>query len=172
MKAASAKPGNTPAPPLADFVPDGGSYRTNGRLAVGTHTVVSGLSFLWTIPGFILIPIFTLIGGVLTGIPGIGLIFWLPIKASLWALQSILKGSSRLWEDVPLLRPPLAAPGILISVLGFAFVSLTPGVNLSTKHRKAVIGAMCVAWPLSHLAYNLGETSLHHLQQSGDLPAE
>ena len=93
-------------PQLSDFVPDGGIYRIYRRLTVRTHTVVSGLTFLWTIPGFILVPIFTLIGGILTGIPGVGLVFWLPVEALLWALQSSLKGSSRLWENVPLLRLP------------------------------------------------------------------
>ena len=142
---------------LSDFSLPRSEYRSYGRLTLWTNALVNALTLVWSILGIPIIPVFTFLGGVLAGIPGVALVFWTVVESLLWLLRTLLSTSSRLWRRAPLLRLPLAVAGVVVSVLGYAYVSLTPGVNAGTKYRKLVLAAMCDAWPLSDLTLDKGE---------------
>ena len=66
---------------------------------------------------------------------------WLPVFA-------LLLGSSWLWLKIPLLRPILLVPGLVIARIGFIYTSLVP--DMGEKHQKAIKLALCDQWPITY----------------------
>lgn len=99
----------------------------------------------------ILVPLTTFILGILVTLTfGLLLIIlslvWLP-------LFGLILGSSWLWIKVPLTRPILFLPGVIIAVVSEFYVSLVP--DMGEKYQKLLKLGLCDSWPYSFLVYQL-----------------
>lgn len=67
----------------------------------------------------------------------------------LWLPQlGLLVGTSWLWLRVPILRPLLLLPGVLVAVIADTYVALMPDPEKDSKYAKLTLAT---EWPLSSL---------------------
>jgi hypothetical protein len=154
-------------PPPTSFELEYGHYAIRGHLTVWTHLVINLLTLVWTMPALVLVPLFTFAGGLLVGIPIIGLVFALLYDTLQFLFRLCLVGTGRLWDRVPLLRVPLALVGIPLAVLGYVVTTLTPGTNAQVKYEKAFTAAMCDGWPLSHSIWEIRKGAARLVDEMG-----
>ena len=71
------------------------------------------------------------------------LVLSLPWLVCLW----LLIGTSWLWAKVPLARPVLLVPGVILSVIGFEYTAFVP--EMGEKYQKLVKLGLRESWPYS-----------------------
>lgn len=117
------------------------------QIAFGLNSV---LRFL-LLPAFLLIaPVTIILGLLVTATFGLLLV---PLSALWLPFLGALLGTSWLWTRVPFARPLLLAPGPLIALIGYAYVSLCP--DMGEKYQKAVKLGVCDSWPYSFQVYRV-----------------
>ena len=110
----------------------------------------SGMGLL-TFPTIILIPPVTIILAILVTIT-FGLLL-LPLSAIWLLFLGFLLGSSWLWIKIPVSRPFLIIPGVLLATLAGVYVSLVP--DMGEKYQKVLKMGMADSWPYSFLTYKI-----------------
>ena len=127
--------------------------RTEGPrdfLTIGTW-IFNGILNLLLLPAIFLVPVFTFVLGLaVTATFGLLLfplsVLWLPFFGT-------LLGTSWLWLKIPVLRPFLLLPGVIIARVANLYVSLTP--DMGEKYQKVLKMGLCDAWPLSLLLFQI-----------------
>lgn len=130
----------------------------NRAIALGPQDPLTKLAYilrtglgLATFPTIILIPPVTIIMAILVTCT-FGLLL-LPLSA-LWLLfLGFLMGSSWLWIKIPVSRPLLIIPGVLLATLAGVYVSLVP--DMGEKYQKVLKMGMADTWPYSFLMWKI-----------------
>ena len=120
-------------------------------LTVGAHILNVVLNLFLLLPSLILVPVCTFVLGILVNISFGTLlmlfsVIWLPFFG-------IILGSSWLWLKIPILRPILLLPGVVIAVVVNFYVALIP--DMAEKYQKLIKLAICDNWPYSHIVWRL-----------------
>ena len=89
----------------------------------------------------------TFLGGCLITLT-LGL-FLVPLNLAWLSLFYPLLGTSWLWLRVWWLRPILLIPGIMLAILGWTFVQLTPMPEEAITGKKILYGYLAGEWPLT-----------------------
>lgn len=119
-------------------------------LTLAAHSLGTFLR-LALFPTLLLIPPVTSVLSIMVILTFGGLLLLL---SAIWlAFFGLLLGSSWMWLKVPILRPLLIIPGVLISVAVGIFVSLVP--DMGEKFQKVIKMALCDSWPYSYLVFKL-----------------
>lgn len=105
------------------------------------------------LPLVILIPITTSILGFLVFIT-FGL-FLIPLSAIWFVFFAFTLGTSMLWINVPIMRPILILPGIVIPTLGSVYVSLMP--SMGEHYQKTLKIGLADSWPYSYLIWQISK---------------
>lgn len=114
------------------------------------------LRFLLLLPVLILTPVSTLILGLVFRLPLVGLIPLLALSIIWLPLMGLLLATSWLWVKIPILRPILLVPGVLLANVTFAYVSLVP--DMGEKYQKVLKLGLCDSWPFSYLTFQLSKS--------------
>ena len=100
-------------------------------------------------PKFLLMPIVTLVLGLLVSI-SFGILL-LPLSIIWMAFFAILLGTSWLWIRAWYLRPFLLVPGVFIAVIADLYTSFVP--DMGEKYQKILKLTICNEWPYSYLVF-------------------
>ena len=80
-------------------------------------------------------------------------ILLLPLSLVWLPFLGYLLGTSWLWLKVPVLRPLLIIPSVLVATVGNTFVAFVP--DMGEPFQKQLKGVFCDSWPYSWLIYQL-----------------
>ncbi len=105
------------------------------------------IELLLLLPSLILIPISSITLGLLAVIT-FGLVL-LPLSLVWLPFLGFLIGTSWMWIKIPISRPILLLPGVIIAEIANLYVSLIP--DMGEKHQKLVKLGLCDTWPLTYL---------------------
>ena len=117
------------------------------RIAFMSRSIFGYLFF----PTVILIPITTTILALLSFI-SFGLLL-LPLSLIWMVFLGFTLGTSWLWIKVPITRPVLIIPGIVIPTLGGIYVSLIP--DMGEHFQKHLKMGLTDSWPYSYLIWQI-----------------
>lgn len=122
-----------------------------GPLTASAHVLNSALNLVLFLPLLVLTPVCTFVLAILVSI-SFGTL--LMLFSAIWLpFLGILLGSSWLWVNIPILRPILLLPGVVIAVVTDAYVCLIP--DMGEKYQKLVKLAICDNWPSSYIIWQL-----------------
>jgi len=133
------------------------NYLETEAKALGPHDpltkaayVIQKIVIIPTMPLLLIsIPVKNVVGCCLGAIILMPLsLIWLPFFG--YAL-----GTSWLWIKVPILRPILLLPSVLINTIGVTYVAFIP--DFGEPFQKALKGALCDSWPYSWHIYQLSK---------------
>ena len=82
-------------------------------------------------------------------------ILLLPLSLAWLPFLGYLLGTSWLCLKVPVLRPFLIVPSVLVGVIGVTFVAFIP--DMGERFQKQLKGVFCDSWPYSWLIYQLSK---------------
>ena len=120
-------------------------------LTISAYMLNGILRLAILLPSIVLVPIFTLVLGLLVTI-SFGTL--LMLFSAIWLpFLGIILGSSWLWLKIPILRPILLIPSVIIAVVTFFYVSLIP--DMGEKYQKVLKLGICDSWPYSYLVWRL-----------------
>lgn len=88
----------------------------------------------------------------------IGLTFGLlllPLSLVWLPFLGYLLGTGWLWIKIPVLRPFLIIPSVLVAVVGNIYVAFMP--DMGERFQKQFKGVLCDSWPYSWLIFQLSK---------------
>ena len=120
-------------------------------LTLIARTLGTGLGLVLALPTLIVMIPSTLIGGCLVSATfGILLV---PLNLLWMPFLGFVIGSSWLWIKVPVSRPFLLIPGVLLSAIANLYVALVP--DMGESYQKQLKMALCDNWPNSYLVWKV-----------------
>lgn len=122
-------------------------------------------NFIFLIPTFIVMVPSTMLGGYLVTVT-FGLLL-LPLRLLWLPFLGFLLGSGWLWVKVPLSRPFLIFPGVLLSAVANIYIAMVPDMGQSYQKQLKMI--ICNLWPYSYLVWKV---ALRYTEAAAEPPAE
>ena len=122
------------------------------KLAYLINTV---FRMVFMLPLLIVTPISTFFLGILTGCT-FGILL-LPLSFVWLLFFGFLMSTSWLWIHVPILRPLLLIPGVIVAVVADIYCSLIP--DMGEKFQKVLKMGFCDSWPYSYIVFQIHRES-------------